>query len=62
MSAGTVTDAGVIVMTSFISPYREDRDAEIARFLDWVRNKPPDFHAPTRRSRGKNGPRRGRRA
>ena len=34
----------------------------IARFLDWVRNKPPDFHAPTRRSRGKNGPFRGRRA
>ncbi len=34
----------------------------IARFLEWVRNKPPDFHAPTRRSRGKNGPHRGRRA
>jgi hypothetical protein len=37
-------------------------EPEIARFLDWVRNKPPDFHAPTRRSRGKNGPFRGRRA
>ena len=37
-------------------------EPEIARFLDWVRNKPPDFHAPTRRSRGKNGPYRGRRA
>ena len=37
-------------------------EPEIARFLEWVRNKPPDFHAPTRRSRGKNGPHRGRRA
>lgn len=37
-------------------------EPEIARFLEWVRNKPPDFHAPTRRSRGKNGPFRGRRA
>ena len=24
---------------------------EIARFLDWVRDKDPDFHAPTRRRR-----------
>jgi 5-methylcytosine-specific restriction enzyme A len=37
-------------------------EPEIARFLDWVRNKPPDFYAATRRSRGKNGPFRGRRA
>jgi len=37
-------------------------EPEVARFLDWVRNKPPDFHAPTRRSRGKNGPYWGRRA
>jgi 5-methylcytosine-specific restriction enzyme A len=37
-------------------------EPEIARFLGWVRNKPPDFHVPTRRSRGKNGPFRGRRA
>jgi 5-methylcytosine-specific restriction enzyme A len=37
-------------------------EPEIARFLDWVRTKPPGFHAPTRRSRGKNGPHRGRRA
>jgi 5-methylcytosine-specific restriction enzyme A len=37
-------------------------EPEIARFLDWIRTKPPGFHAPTRRSRGKNGPRRGRRA
>ena len=26
-------------------------DAEIARFLDWVRSKPPAFHAPTRKTR-----------
>ena len=37
-------------------------EPEIARFLDWVRTKPPDFHAPMRRSCGKNGPFRGRRA
>jgi hypothetical protein len=24
---------------------------EMARFLAWVANKPPDFHAPTRRKR-----------
>ena len=35
-------------------------EPEIARFLDWVRTKPPGFHAPTRRSRGKLGPHRGR--
>jgi 5-methylcytosine-specific restriction enzyme A len=26
-------------------------DAEIARFLRWVRDKPAGFHAPTRRTR-----------
>ncbi|MBR0553201.1 HNH endonuclease [Stakelama marina] len=25
--------------------------AEIVRFLDWIADKPPDFHAPTRRKR-----------
>jgi hypothetical protein len=25
--------------------------SEIARFLDWIRDKDPDFHAPTRRRR-----------
>ena len=24
---------------------------EISRFIDWVRGKEPDFHAPTRRRR-----------
>ena len=37
-------------------------EPEIARFLDWVAGKPGDFHAPTKRSRRKNGPHRGRRA
>ena len=26
-------------------------DPELARFAAWVRTKPPDFHAPTRRAR-----------
>lgn len=37
-------------------------EPEIARFLEWVSGKSGDFHAPTRRSRRKNGPRRGRSA
>ncbi len=37
-------------------------DPDIARFLEWVEGKPPDFHAPTRRARAKRGPTRGRRA
>ena len=28
---------------------------EIAKFLSWIRDKDPDFHAPTRRHRGKKG-------
>ena len=28
-------------------------DPEIARFLDWVRTKPDDFHAPTRATRAR---------
>ena len=30
-------------------------DPEIARFLDWVRGKPDDFHAPTRKTRDRRG-------
>jgi 5-methylcytosine-specific restriction protein A len=30
-------------------------DPEIARFLDWVRGKPDDFHAPTRMTRARRG-------
>ncbi|MEL6875130.1 MAG: HNH endonuclease [Pseudomonadota bacterium] len=32
----------------FHSPEALRRHPEIARFLQWVQNKPPDFHAPTR--------------
>ncbi|WP_240757006.1 hypothetical protein [Roseicella aquatilis] len=28
-------------------------EPEIARFLGWVRTRPDDFHAPTRRARGR---------
>jgi len=28
-------------------------DPELARFVAWVRTKPDDFHAPTRRMRGR---------
>jgi hypothetical protein len=39
-----------------LSRMGEDLDAirrheEVAKFLDWIANKPPDFHAPTRRAR-----------
>lgn len=27
-------------------------DPELARFIAWVRTKPPGFHVPTRRARG----------
>ena len=33
-------------------------DPELARFADWVRTKPDDFHAPTRRSKGRTAKRR----
>lgn len=32
-----------------LAALREQED--VARFLTWVANKPPDFHAPTRRKR-----------
>jgi 5-methylcytosine-specific restriction enzyme A len=28
-------------------------DPDLARFVAWVRTKPDDFHAPTRRARGR---------
>jgi hypothetical protein len=37
-------------------------EPSVARFLEWVCDRPPGFHAPTRRAAGKSGPRRGRRA
>lgn len=30
-------------------------DPELSSFITWVRTKPDDFHAPTRRNRGKTG-------
>ncbi len=30
-------------------------DPELARFVTWVRTKPDDFHAPTRRATGRTG-------
>ena len=30
-------------------------DPELARFVAWIRTKPDDFHAPTRRARGRPG-------
>ena len=32
-------------------PSALQEDAELARFVAWVRTKPDDFHAPTRRAR-----------
>ena len=38
------------------------RGVRLNAVLEWVRDRPPGFHAPTRRAAGKSGPRRGRRA
>ena len=35
------------------SPEELQADPELARFVAWVRTKPDDLHAPTRRARGK---------
>lgn len=35
------------------SPEALRADPELARFVAWVRKKPDDFHAPTRRARDK---------
>ncbi len=34
---------------SYATPEALRGHPEIARFIDWVRDKAPDFHAPTRR-------------
>ena len=34
-----------------VSAARLKQHPEIARFLDWIERKPPDFHAPTRKRR-----------
>ncbi|WP_426065811.1 hypothetical protein [Gluconobacter sp. NFX36] len=38
------------------------QEAVLAPFLSWIRRKPADFHASTRRAASKRGPRRGRMA
>ena len=50
------TEAEIARRLNDIGSLRED--PEIARFVAWVRTKPDDFHAPTRTTRGKAGPRR----
>jgi len=42
------------------SPEALQADEQLARFIAWVRKRPDDFHAPTRRSKDKRGPKRGR--
>ena len=37
--------------TRYASPEALRTHPEIARFLNWIRDKGPDFHAPTRRRR-----------
>ncbi len=37
------------------SPEALRADPELARFVAWVRDKPGEFHAPTRRARGRTG-------
>ena len=32
------------------------QDGELAQFISWVRRKPDDFHAPTRKSRARTMP------
>ena len=50
------TEAEIARRLSDIGSLQED--PEIARFVAWVRTKPDDFHARTRTTRGKAGPRR----
>ena len=38
------------------------QEAALAPFLSWIRRKPADFHARTRRAASKRGPHRGRMA
>ncbi|WP_245825105.1 hypothetical protein [Neoasaia chiangmaiensis] len=44
----------------FSDPVALRDDPDLRRFIAWVSRKPDDFHAPTRRSRHKKGPHRGR--
>ena len=43
------TNAQLARMGSDLAAIRAQ--ADVARFIEWVKNKPPDFHAPTRKGR-----------
>jgi 5-methylcytosine-specific restriction protein A len=43
------------IARSLASPDLLQADPELARFVTWVRTKPDDFHAPTRRARQRAG-------
>ncbi|HEV7253725.1 MAG TPA: HNH endonuclease [Mesorhizobium sp.] len=45
----TFSNVDLAKMSAEGVPLAENPD--IARFLGWIANKPPDFHAPTRRKR-----------
>ena len=46
------------IARSLASPELLQSDPELARFVAWVRTKPDNFHAPTRRARGRTAKRR----
>ena len=46
------------IARSLASPELLQSDPELARFVAWVRTKPDDFHAPTRRARDRTAKRR----
>lgn len=50
------TEAEIAERLADIAALRED--PELARFVAWVRTKPPGFHAATRTARGHRNPRR----
>jgi len=50
------TEAEIASRLADITALRED--PELARFIAWLRNKPPDFHAATRTARTHRNPRR----
>jgi 5-methylcytosine-specific restriction endonuclease McrA len=46
----TVSNGALARVYPTLDALRERED--VARFLAWIADKPPDFHAPTRRGRG----------
>ena len=40
---------------NYFSPRALREHPEVARFIDWVKDKPAEFNPPTRRSRSKGG-------